>query len=160
MKGARKSYLGHLEKLFRDLDDTAQLLDTLNTLLDSRSMALSRGVEDVLHLVDLAIGPFLVHGSPIMRHGPEDGESGKHDNGLFIDHIDLIRDGVDGDTGAGGEDGGLGDERVARESIDYGLGFFARFLGGHVGCVACGVEADGGGREGSRDCEGSQSAGA
>lgn len=96
-----------------------------------------------------------------MSHRPKDTERRQHDNGLLIDNVDFIGDGPDRDAGAGGKDGGFGDERAPREGIDDGLGFFAGLFGGEVGCVArwVEVETDRGGGKGS-DGEGPESGGA
>ena len=86
-----------------------------------------------------------------MRNRPENTERRQHNNGFFIDDVDFIGDGPDRDTGAGGKDGGFGNERVSGQSVDDGLGFFAGRFGGDVGGVAGLVEADGGGGKGSGD---------
>jgi hypothetical protein len=81
-------------------------------------VVLAGRVEDTLHLLVLTLGPILVGGATVVSDGPEDGAEGQHDDGLLVDDVDLIADGGDGDTGAGGEDGGLGRQIAAGQRVE------------------------------------------
>ena len=114
-------------------------------------MVLAGGVEDVLDLVGLVLGPLLVSRATVDGDTGVDGEQTQHDNRLLVDDVELVADGGDRDTGTGGEDGGLAQEVAAGEGVDDALGLLlgcglvalqARLDGGHGGLVQGG---DGGG---------------
>lgn len=91
------------------------------------------GVEDVLVLLDLALSPLLVDGTTVLGSGSEDAEKTEGSDGLLVHDIELVADGGHRETGGGGEDGSLGDEGVAGESIDDRLSLLLGVLGGDVG---------------------------
>lgn len=114
-------------------------------------MVLAGGVEDVLDLVGLVLGPLLVGGATVDGNTGVDGEKTQHDDGLLVDDIELVADGGNRDTSTGGEDGGLAQEVAAGQGVDDALGLLlggglvaleARLDGGHGGLVQGG---DGGG---------------
>lgn len=90
-------------------------------------------VEDILLLLDLTNSPLLVHGTAELGDSGEDGEQTESDDGLFVQDVELVADGRDRETGTGGEDRRLRDERVAGESIDEGLSLLLGILGRDAG---------------------------
>lgn len=146
MKPQHAAYLGNLEQALGDLDDTAHLLDVVDASLDSLGVVGAGGVEDASDLLVLALGPFAVHGTSVLDDGTPDTQQAEGDDCLLVDDIVLVAESVDGQTGGGGQDGGLGDERVARQAVDDGLGLLLGVLGGDVGRAAGGGEG-GDGRE-------------
>jgi len=112
------SFLRDSEQLLGDVNDTSQLLDVLNASLDSRGVICASRVQDVLDLVDLTLGPLLVHWSTVLSNGEENAAQTESDNGLLVDDIVLVAERVDGGTGTGGEDGSLGDQRVSWEGVN------------------------------------------
>lgn len=159
-----KSYLGDLEKVLGNLNNTAKVLDTLNALLDSLGVLLAGRVENVLDLVGLALGPLLVCGTTVDGDTGIDGEQAEHDNRLLVDDVKLVANGGNGDTGAGGEDGGLGEEVAAGERVEDALCFL---LGGRNVGLKTGLdgregllgEGEGGGTRAGGACEGGRLAG-
>lgn len=95
--------------------------------------------------------PTRVHGTSICVDSPVDCQKRQHDNAFLVDDVELVADGGYGETGAGGEDGGLGSEAVAGEGLEDGVG--GRFEVLLLGNIALGA-AGGGGGEGDqgREC--------
>lgn len=140
------AYLGNLEQAPGDVDNTAHLLDVVDAGLDSLGMVGTGGVQDASNLLVLALGPLAVHGASVLEDGAPDAQQTEGDDGLLVDDIVLVAEGVDGQTGGGGQDGGLGDERVAGEGVEDGLRLLLGVVGGDVGGAAGGSEG-GDGRE-------------
>lgn len=130
------SYLGNLEESLGDVNDTAEVLHSVNARLDGRSVVFPRRVEDACNLRIGLFCPLLVGRTSIFANGPENGQQAKGDDGFFVDDVELVADSCDGDTGTGRENGGLGDEAVAREGVEDGLGLLLGLL-----CWDVGVEA-------------------
>lgn len=72
--------LGDGKKVLGDINDTAEVLDAVDTGLDGAGVILPRSIENALHLVMLALSKFLVHWSGIGVHRPVDGQEGKSNN--------------------------------------------------------------------------------
>ena len=125
---APKTHLGNLKEGLGDVNNTTHLLDVLNALLDGLSVVGTGRVQNATDLLNLGVGPLSVHWSRILSNSEEDGEKGESDNGLLVDDVVLVGEGVDSGSGGGGEDGGLGDEGVAREGIEDGLGLLLWLL--------------------------------
>ena len=88
-------------------------------------MVVPRRVENILDLISLSIRPLLVHRPRVIVHSPVDCQQREHDNRLFVDDVELVADGCDGETRAAGEDRRLGGDAVARERVeDVGGGVF------------------------------------
>lgn len=75
-----------------------------------------------------------------MRNRPKYAQCTKHNYGLLIHDIEFVADGEDRCPGAGGEDGGFGDQRASGQRVKDGLGFFGGFLGRDIGGWAGGGE--------------------
>ena len=132
-----KAYLGNLEKALGDVDNPGHLLDVLNAGLYGLGVVGTSRVQDVLDLLVLAIGPLLVHGGAELDERAPDGEQADGDDGLLVDDVVLVADGVDGETGGGREDGRLGEQAAAGERVDQALGLgLGVLLGGGVGGAA------------------------
>ena len=148
IRNARHSYcaavthLGDLEEGLGDINNTSHLLDVLNALLDGLSVVGTGRVQDAADLLDLSVGPLSVHWSGILSDSKEDAEEGECDNRLLVDDVVLVGERVDGSSGGGGEDGGLGDEGVSWERIDDGLGLLLWLLSWDVGGVESGQSRD------------------
>lgn len=130
------AYLGNSEESLGDVDNTRHLLDVLDAGLDGLGVVGAGRVQDVLDLVALLISPLLVKGTTELDEATPDGEQAEGDDGLLVHDIVLVGEGVDGETGGGGEDGGLGHEVAAGKGVDDGLGLGLGVLGGYVGRVA------------------------
>lgn len=138
------SYLGNLEEGLGDVNDTAEILDALDALLDGRGVVGAGGVQDARDLLDLLVRIVAPGGSGVFRDGPEDGEQREGDDGLLVDDVELVADSRDTEAGAGGEDRGLGEG--AATGHGHGLeDRLGRLLGvlGQVG-VEAGLDGDGG----------------
>lgn len=140
------AYLGDLEQALGDLNDLVHLLDVVDAGLDGLGVVGTGSVQDASNLLALGIGPLRVHGTTVLDDGTPDAQQTKGDDGLLVDDIVLVAEGVDGQTGSGGQDGGLGDERVAGQGIEDGLGLLLGVFGRDVGRVA-GRDEGGDGRE-------------
>ena len=95
------SYLRHLEEGLGNLHNTAELLDTLNSRLDSFGVVGSGSVQNTLDLVDLAVGPLLVHRASIFENSSPNAQETECDNGFLVDDVVFIAKGVDCGTGRG-----------------------------------------------------------
>ena len=131
-----KTHLGNLEEGFGNVNNTSHLLDVLNALLDGLGVVGTGRVQDAADLLDLSVGPLSVHWSGILSNSEEDGKKGESDNGLLVDDVVLVGESVDSGSGGGGEDGGLGDEGVAWEGIEDGLGLLLWLLSWNRGLVS------------------------
>lgn len=145
MSSAVASHLGNLEEGLGDVNDTAEVLDALDALLDSGGVVLAGSVQDAGDLVGLLLRILSPGRSGVLGNGPEDGQEREGDNGLLVDDVELVADSGDTETGAGGEDGGLGEGAVAGDGyrVEDGLGLLLGVLLGQVGVVA-GLDGDGG----------------
>lgn len=112
-------YLGDREEVLGDVDDTAEVLDALDALLDGGSVVSTGRVQDAGDLVDLLLRIAGPGRAGILGNGPEDGQQRKGDDGLLVDDVELVADGEGADTGGGGEHGGLSDGAVAGNG--YGI---------------------------------------
>ena len=70
-------------------------------------MIIPRRVQNPLDFVRIAVAKVLVHGPDIVVHGPVDGQQGEEDDGFFVDDVDLVADGRNGETSSSGENGRL-----------------------------------------------------
>lgn len=137
------SYLGNLEQALGDVDDTLHLLDALDAVLDGLGVVGTGSIQDASNLLVLALSPLPVHGTGILDDGTPDAQQTESDDGLLVDDIVLVAEGVDGQAGSGGQDGALGDEGVSGKGIEDGLGLLLGVLSGHVGGVSGGGSVDG-----------------
>ena len=108
-------------------------------------MILARSIQDILDLVRLPLGPFFVHGTPVVRDGPEDGEKGEHDDGFFVDDVELVADCCYGQTRSGREDGDFGGDAGAGKGVEDRFRRVLRVLLWYIG------QASVGGGEGGRE---------
>jgi hypothetical protein len=136
-----KAYLGNGEQALGNVNNTAEVLDAGDALLDSVGVVLASGVEDVLDLVGLVLGPLLVGRATVDGHSGVDGEQTQHDDRLLVDDVQLIADGGNGDTGTGREDGRLAQQAVAGQGVDDALGLL---LGRRSRLVALETSLNGG----------------
>lgn len=124
--------LGNFKKLLGNLNDTAELLHILNAGLDGIGVVGTSRVQDILVLLRLTLGPLSVHGTAIFAEGSEDAEQTESDDGFLVEDVQLVADCGNGETGSGGQDGGLGDERAAGQGVDDRLGLLLGLLSWHV----------------------------
>ncbi len=61
-------------------------------------MVRPRLVEQFLDLSNLAVRPLRVAGSAVLEDTVKDGQQAEGDNGFFIDNVQLVADGPDGNT--------------------------------------------------------------
>lgn len=127
------TYLGHLKEVLCDLNNTAQLLDVLDPFLHSVGVVCSGAVKDILLLLDLTLGPLLIHGPSHLSYTGEDAEETECSDGFFIEDIKLIADSGDRETSTGGENGSLRHQTIAWDGIDDGLGLGFGVFGWNVG---------------------------
>jgi hypothetical protein len=140
-------FLGNLKQGLGDVDNTAHLLNTLNTGLDGLGVVGAGAVEDVLDLLILSLGPLLVGRASVLDEAAPDGEQADGDNGLLVDDVVLVADGVDAQGGGAAEDGRLAEQAATGKGVEDALGLLLGVLGGNIGGVA---DARGGqGREGT-----------
>lgn len=132
------AYLGNLEHGLGDVDNAAHLLDVLDAGLDGLGVVGTSGVEDALDLLVLALGPLLVGRATVLDETTPDGEQADGDDGLLVHDIVLGGEGVDGETGGGGEDGGLAQHAVAGEGVEDALGLLLGLLGRDAGAGMAG----------------------
>lgn len=101
-----------------------QLRNRLNSVLDSRNVLASRAVQEVVHLLDLAISPLSVQWSNEL--GAQSSESGKctDQDGFVMDDKQLVRNTVNGSSGRCSQDAGLRNETVTWQGIDDRVSLF------------------------------------
>ena len=97
-------------------------------------------VQDVLLLLDLALSPFPVGRTSVLGDGSENAEKTEGGNGFLVQNVELVADGGNRETGSGGKDGGLGNQRVARQRVEDRLGLLLGVLGRDVGVETGGRE--------------------
>ncbi len=103
-------YLGNLKESLRNINNPTKLLNTLNSRLHRGGMILPRRVQDPLHLIDLPIRPILIHRPAIPPDRPEHAQQAERNDGFLVQHVQLVADGRNRETGTGGQDGGFGCE--------------------------------------------------
>lgn len=140
-------HLRNLEESLSDVDDTRHLLDVVDAALDSLGVVGTGAVEDVLDLLVLALGPFLVARATVLDETTPNSEKTDGDDGLLVHDVVLIADGVDAETSGAAQKGGLAEEAASGERVEDALGLLLGLLGGDVAGVANG--GSGQGREGS-----------
>ena len=106
----REAYFGDCKKLLCDINDTSQLLDVVNSCLNSIRMVVSRSFQNVRDLVHLTLRPSSVCRSTIMNNCPENTKSGEHDHSFFVDDIEFVTDSPYREPSASGEDASFGDQ--------------------------------------------------
>lgn len=137
-------YLGDLEQALGDVNDAAHLLDAVDAGLDGLGVVGTGSVQDTGNLLVLALSPLAVHGASVLDDGTPNTQQAESDDGLLVDDIVLVAEGVDGQTGGGGQDGGLGHERVAGQGIQNRLSLLLGVLGGNIGRLAVAGGGEGG----------------
>lgn len=55
------------------------------------------GIQDPFDLVHLTLCPRFIHWSTIMEYSPEYAECREHNNGFFVDNVELIANGDHGE---------------------------------------------------------------
>jgi hypothetical protein len=138
------SYLGDLEKGLGDVNDTTEILYALDALLDGRGVVGTGRVQDAGDLLNLLVRIVAPCGTSVLCDSPEDGEQRQGDDGLLVDDVKLVADSRDTETGAGREDGGLGEGAAAgdRHGVQDRLSLLLGVLLGEVG-VEAGLGGDG-----------------
>lgn len=116
------SLLGGLEEVLSDGNNVLDLGDALDSLLDGESVGVTSSVEDVLDILNVALSPFLVSGSNSLGDDIEQDTKDGDNAGLGIDNVEAVGDGVNTGGGEGGEETGLGNKAVTRESGEDGRG--------------------------------------
>lgn len=114
-------YLGNGEERLGDVDDAAHLRNIVDPVLDGLGVVGASGVQDVPDPVVVGLRPFLIHRTTELDQRSPDAQKSEGNDGLLVDDVVLIADGVDGQTGGGGKDSALGDEGATGKSIDEGL---------------------------------------
>lgn len=130
------THLGDLEQLLCDLDDVAQRLDILDSGLDGLDVAFPCRVQDVLVLGDGGGSPLAIGRTSIFKDSVEDAQQAKGHDTFLVDHVQLIADGPDRDTGACGKDGSLAGDGRPGERVEDRLSLLLGFFGGNVAGVA------------------------
>lgn len=137
------AYLGNLEQALGDINDTLHLLDALDAVLDGLGVVGTGSVQDAGDLLVLPLSPLPVQGTSILDDGAPDTQQTEGDDGLLVDNVVLVAEGVDGQAGGGRQDGALGDEGASGKGVEDRLGLLLGVLGGHIGSVAGGGSVDG-----------------
>jgi hypothetical protein len=142
--GADLSYLGNLEQGLGDVDDTTEVLDALDALLDGRGVVGTGSVQDAGDLVRLLLRIVSPSRTGVFGDGPEDGQERKRNNGLLVDDVELIADGRNTQAGSSGEYGRLGEGAASgnRDRVHQRLGLLLGVLLRQVRVVA-GLRGDG-----------------
>jgi hypothetical protein len=144
---ANHSYLGNSEELLGNLNNAGHLGDVVDTLLNSVGVVGTGSVQDVLVLLDLTLGPLGVSGATVLADSGEDRQQTESGDSLLVHDVQFIANGGNGQTGGGRESSGLGDQRVAGDSVKDGLGLLRGLLGGNVGGRARGGQVGSDGRD-------------
>lgn len=124
--------LGNFEKLLGDLNNTAELLDVLHTRLDGVGVVATGRVQNVFVLLRLTLCPLSVGGTAVLAEGSEYAEQTEGDDGFLVQHVKLVADGGDRQTGTGRQNGGLGNQRVSGKRVNDRLRLLRGFLSRHV----------------------------
>jgi hypothetical protein len=138
------SYLGNLEQGLGDVNDTAEVLDALDALLDSRGVVGTGRVQDTRDLVRLLLRIVSPGRTGVLCDSPEDGQEREGNNGLLVDDVELIADSGNAQTSSGGEHSRLGEGAVSGDGdrVHQRLGLLLGVFLRHIGVVA-GVRGDG-----------------
>jgi hypothetical protein len=133
-----RSYLGNLEQGLGDVNDTAEILNALDALLDGRGVVGTGGVQDAGDLVGLLLRIVAPRGTSVLCDSPEDGQERQSNNRLLVDDVELIADGSHAETSTCREHGGLGEGAVAGDGdgVHQRLGLLLGVLLRHIGVVA------------------------
>jgi hypothetical protein len=139
------SHLGNLEQGLGDVNDTAEVLDALDALLDSGGVFLAGSVQDTRDLIHLLLRIVSPCRSSVLGNGPEDGQEREGDNGLLVYDVELVANSGDTETGSGRENSGLSEGAVAGDGyrVEDGLSLLLGVLLGQVRVVA-GLDGNGG----------------
>lgn len=131
-------YLGNLEEGLGDVNDTAEVLDAGDALLDGRGVVGAGRVQNARDFVNLLLGVAGPGGAGVVSDSPEDGQQAEGDDRLLVDDVELVADGGYTETGTGRENSGLGDGAVSGDGdrIKHGLSLLLGVLLGHIGVVA------------------------
>jgi hypothetical protein len=153
------SHLGNLEQGLGDVDDTAEVLDALDALLDGRGVVGAGRVQDAGDLVRLLLRIVAPGRAGVLRDRPEDGQKRQRDNRLLVDDVELIADSCHAESGARGEHSRLGEGAVSgdRDGFHQRLGLLLGVLLRQVRVVA-GLRGEG--REGAERQRWAESGGA
>ena len=153
---ASLAYLGNLEQGLGDVNDTAEVLDALDALLHGLGVVGAGAVQDARDLLDLLLGVVGPGRAGVLADSPEDGEQREGDDGLLVDDVELVADGRDGETSAGGQDSGLGERAVAGDGngLHDALGLLLGVLLRGLEAGQRGERGDGAEREGRAETGG------
>lgn len=116
------SLLGDSEEVLGDAHDILDLGDTLDSLLDGKSVGVTGLVEDVLDILNVTLGPLLVGGSDSLGDDKEEDTEDGSNASLGIDNVETVGDGEDTGSSERGEDASLGDNVVTGEGSKDGRG--------------------------------------
>jgi hypothetical protein len=141
---ALQPYLGNLEKSLGDVNDTAEILDALNALLDSCGVVGASSVQDARDLVPLLVGIVAPSRASVFCDRPEDGQQRQSDDGLLVDDVEFIANCRDTEARTRREHSSLGEGAVSghRYRVHQRLRLLLGVLLGHIGGAA-GVGGDG-----------------
>lgn len=128
----REANLGDFKELLGNVDNTTELLHVLNASLDSIGVVGTSRVQNILVLLRLTLSPLPVHGATIFAESSEDTDQTECDDSFLVENVKLVADRGNRETGSGRQDGGLGDERVAGQGVNDGLGLLLGLLSGNV----------------------------
>lgn len=125
-------YLGNSEQLLGNVNNTRKLVDVVNALLDRVRVVGPGGVQDILEVLNLGIGPLLVCRTTVLGNTNEDAHDAEKSDGLLIDDVQFVADGGDRETGSGGKRSGLGDQAVTGNRVEKRLGLLLGLFGGDI----------------------------
>lgn len=114
--------LGHGKEVLGGLDDILELVDVTDSLLDGVGVLVSGGVEDGSHVLNVSIGPRGVTRASELGDNNNKGGKDTENDGLIVDNVQLVGDGVDGSEDTGGEHTSLGQNVVAGDGVQDGGG--------------------------------------
>lgn len=100
-----------------------------------------RRIQDVANAADLCVGPLFIQRAAELPDCRKHSQQTDRHDGLFVDNVQLVGDGPDRHGGGRGQDGRLGYERAAGETVEERLRFGFGVHGRRRGCA---LEAGGG----------------
>lgn len=117
------THLRNRKQIPRHLDDRAHLADAVDPVLDGLRVVGSSRIQHVADAPDLCVGPLFVQRAAELSDCHKHRQQTDRHDSLFVDDVQLVGDGPDRRGGGRRQDGCLGDERAARETVEEGLRF-------------------------------------